>query len=550
MSGQNIRANKWTRRKFISTSLQAGGAISLLGLSGCSTKNEHEIPCRFAGANANFGHLLKNLELTQPTYTLETPLLIIGGGVSGLTTGYELWNRGIQDFLLIDNADIPGGNSMGGSNAYSSYPLGAHYLTLPNLDNTDLIQFLEKNKIITGYAHDGKPIYNELDMCFAPQERLFIKNKWQEGLIPHYGITKEDDRQIKKFLQFTEELKNKKNAQGKFIYNIPMALGDLDEEALSWDKLSFKQWLTQNGFNSEPLLWYLNYGTRDDYGTHIDDISALVGLHYFAARRGEAANGSSNTVLTWPEGNYHLVKLLAAPIRKNIRNRMMALQVKITDDKIHVICAEDGKPGCFEIICNQSVLATPQYINRRLLVNIDEYKQRTQEQVEYAPWLVANISLENFENSQPHQQICWDNVIYGSDSLGYVYAQHQQLTPVNGPHVITWYYPLVQLAGKEAREFLRTTNEAYWLKKIQEDLETAHPGISKKILNVELWQWGHAMIQPLPGVVSKLRNNNLHAPIRNQLFFCHSDLSGISLFEEAFYHGLRAAHEVFKSIQG
>jgi hypothetical protein len=35
-------------------------------------------------------------------------------------------------------------------------------------------------------------------------------------------------------------------------------------------------------------------------------------------------------------------------------------------------------------------------------------------------------------------------------------------------------------------------------------------------------------------------------PVRG-VHFAHSDLSGIALFEEAFYHGVRAAEEVLSA---
>ena len=33
-------------------------------------------------------------------------------------------------------------------------------------------------------------------------------------------------------------------------------------------------------------------------------------------------------------------------------------------------------------------------------------------------------------------------------------------------------------------------------------------------------------------------------PIHNRIFFAHTDFSGISIFEEGFYQGIRAAKEM------
>ena len=57
-------------------------------------------------------------------------------------------------------------------------------------------------------------------------------------------------------------------------------------------------------------------------------------------------------------------------------------------------------------------------------------------------------------------------------------------------------------------------------------------------------RWGHAMISPRPNFIWSGIREKAMKPYRN-IHFAHTDLSGIALFEEAFYHGLRAGTEVF-----
>jgi hypothetical protein len=42
----------------------------------------------------------------------------------------------------------------------------------------------------------------------------------------------------------------------------------------------------------------------------------------------------------------------------------------------------------------------------------------------------------------------------------------------------------------------------------------------------------------------------LALPVGDRIHFAHSDLSGMSLFEEAFHQGLRAAREVLQQLAG
>ena len=58
--------------------------------------------------------------------------IVIGGGVAGLTAGWRLAEAGFEDFTLFEMEDSTGGNARSGRNGVSAYPLGAHYLPVPN----------------------------------------------------------------------------------------------------------------------------------------------------------------------------------------------------------------------------------------------------------------------------------------------------------------------------------------------------------------------------------------------------------------------------------
>jgi len=99
---------------------------------------------------------------------------------------------------------------------------------------------------------------------------------------------------------------------GRRAFAIPMALSSRDPVWRALDRVSFAQWLNDNGFSAPSVHWLANYACRDDYGMAHDQVSAWAGLHYFACRNGEAGNASSDAVLTAPEGNAWLVRGLAS----------------------------------------------------------------------------------------------------------------------------------------------------------------------------------------------------------------------------------------------
>ena len=56
------------------------------------------------------------------------------------------------------------------------------------------------------------------------------------------------------------------------------------------------------------------------------------------------------------------------------------------------------------------------------------------------------------------------------------------------------------------------------------------------------------MAQPLPGIVHGSLRQELGASIDNNIHFAHTDLAGVSLFEEGFYQGLQAAKKVQQNL--
>jgi hypothetical protein len=167
---------------------------------------------------------------------------------------------------------------------------------------------------------------------------------------------------------------------------------------------------------------------------------------------------------------------------------------------------------------------------------------------QYAPWLVANLSLRGFPEERRGAPLAWDNVLYDSDSLGYVVATHQNLAAHQDQTVFTWYHALSDGPPNRERQRLLETPWAAWAEKILRDLSRPHPDIREQVTRLDLVRWGHAMTRPRPGFVwGEARQRLLRAQDRVQ--FAHSDLSGYSVFEEANYRGVLAAERVLAALR-
>ncbi|MEY4926959.1 MAG: hypothetical protein RI894_1395 [Bacteroidota bacterium] len=496
--------------------------------------------------NAKAGHLVREPlpDNTPISRTEHCDVLIIGGGISGLAAGYFLTKKGAKNIKLIElDAEI-GGNAKNGENKYSKYPYGAHYLPIPNATNTDLIQFLYENKIITGFNAENIPIYNEFDLCHDPKERLLTHKYWQEGLIPIPKMP-EDKADFDRFFHLINELKNLKDDADNFVFELPLAKSKLTARCREWDTYSFAHFLQKETLNSPSLLWYLNYCCRDDYGQTIDQISAFAGLFYFAVRRGKGANCEENAVLTWPEGNAHLVELLAKDYKNAIFTQQVVRKIN-ADDTNTITTVFDIKSNThYQIIAKKIILSVPFAVRKKIF----PIEINTPLILEHQPWLVATLTLRYFDTTfdKNGYPLSWDNVFMEGETLGLVFAQHQNLqTPVEN-FVFTLYKPLGNASTKtpaEIRQLYYQKTDLDLQHEIISDLTAIYPTIKQELIAIDCKILGHGMVSPSINFLLNRHKKNLSLPYKNKVFFAHTDYSGISLFEEAFWQGLEAANAI------
>lgn len=529
------------RRTFI----QWGAGLAGLSAYLLSCKPERKIPGSIVGANAARGHLLRDKKVDRPADYIDKEVVIVGGGITGLSAARWLRNRGIKDMVLLELEDHVGGNAHHGKNELSAYPWGAHYIPVPNNDLTEYLSFLSECEVIVNTDAGGLPVYNELSLCFDPQERLYINGRWQEGLIPQFGVPTAEMKQIELFLQRMEGYRYFKGNDGKDAFAIPVDRSSKDPQYTKLDDITMKQWMQQEGFSSENLQEYINYCCRDDFGTTMDTISAWAGIHYFASRKGKGANASHSDVLTWPEGNGYLVNRLRRSVSEFIETNRLVTRVIPDRDGI-LIDYMDGNTGKVTgYRARNCILAVPQFITARLMEDM-ERQQLVKEKVQYSPWMVANLKVEKLEE-RSGAPLSWDNVLHGSQSLGYVEASHQLLQQDKAQRNLTYYLPLTQEPPAEARKKAQAKTHEQWVKEILDELRVVHPNIDEAVKEVNVILWGHAMAQPLPGMIHGGVRQQLAQSPDERIQFAHTDLAGISIFEEAFYQGIGAAERVVGS---
>lgn len=525
--------------------------VSLLGAAGAAACRSRQRAPGFDGQLVDRvmadGHRLRSgfSPPTEGVRPVELPVLILGAGVAGLTASWRLREAGFERFALLELDDRPGGTASGGRSAVTAYPWGAHYVPAPPRENEALVRFLQGLGAVAGFDAQGRPIYEETHLCAAPKERVFFQGAWHQGLYPTAGATAADLEQYRRFRAEVDRLVDLRDEAGRRAFDLPVAKSSDAPQLRALDTLDMGAWMKARGFDSPLLAWYVAYACRDDFGTVPEDTSAWYALHYFAARTAEAGEESAE-VLTWPSGNGFIVDHLAArlgPERLRAGRLVVRLEPEGDGRRVRVVAWNRGAQAAEIYSAERVIFALPSMLRSRL---IDRFEGLEPWSPSYAPWLVANLHLTNRPEEWSFEP-AWDNVLHGSRSLGYVVATHQGGAP-RGPTVWTYYLPLAEGEPSKRRRELEALSWREASDLVVSDLERAHPDLRAYLERVDVMRWGHGMVRPVVGTAFEPQRARAQAPL-GPIHFAHSDLSGVALFEEAFFHGCRAADEVLSSLR-
>lgn len=558
-------------------SLQWAGAAAL-GLSGCKPAEPllEDLPGGFTGVALGRGHSLRpfwqrlaqGLELPAPALVHRAPVVVAGGGMAGLAAARALELAGVQGAALLDTQTAMGGNSQEGVVKGIACPLGAHYLPVPGDDAYEVQDWLEELGVRQRVA--GRWRYDERYLCHSPQERLYWQGNWHEGLLPVQGVSQ---RTLDQYVLF-EKLVGAAMGAARFAMpsiRVWQRAGQLPPSHAELDAQRFDNWLAAQGLDDECLLWYLDYSCRDDFGAGLGRVSAWAGIHYFASRHGFHAPrlqlehdsaDESEQVLTWPQGNGWLSQQLVARLKAtHLQTDCSVLAITEDASGVQVDTWHHGRQQLERWLAGHCVVALPTFVASRVLRNAPDFLRTVATRLDWAPWLVANIHIDQSLADYPGAEPAWDNVLYRDGNvggLGYVDAGNQRLDRVSRqPTVLSYYQALGDWT--DGRRQLLEQPFAFWRDRIVKTLSEPHPDLLRRATRMEISRYGHAMAIPRPGdqkILSEIglkfnqgerkqlsngeRFSALPTPATTRLSFAHSDWAGYSVLEEAFTRGHHA----------
>lgn len=175
-------------------------------------------------------------------------VVIVGGGISGLTCGYFLKN---SDVLILEKNDKVGGRTISGMHNSFSYAKGTEYLGTPE---NPLDQMIKELKL------SPKEIPSPMDGCFDGKNFYY----GSDG-IKRYLVTNSANDAYSKFVKLILDNYKEYDEVTDLTYN---------EKVKALDNITAKQWLLDNKI-PEVFIEKYNVASKGLFGANLDEVSAL-----------------------------------------------------------------------------------------------------------------------------------------------------------------------------------------------------------------------------------------------------------------------------------
>lgn len=480
-------------------------------------------PTDFDGDNPDFPHdVLWNKEgylarFQNETRVPKTQVLIVGGGIGGLTAAYYLKNKNV---VLLEQAPQLGGNSKGYAFTSGASPasIGTAYITIPDA-GSELEEFLKELKLDQhGRREDVIPVYLQKTPFKDFQSALSV-----------------DELEV--FKKIRARLSDIFENQ---FPDIPLNQDSrLSDAVLDLDKISFATWLKNEFGNVPPVILelYQLYGWSSFAGS-IEEISAAQFLNFIAAE--------IPGIWAFPGGNSAIVEKVYDAVKDSIDIQCGAFVVDIEKIEAGYRSKYVMNNELYVIESEFVIFAAPKFLADKVLSPQFSAITKVCESIEYRSYLVANILLKEKMTFPGYDQFILDGQMPPTPAALRP-AQRPFADIVNAnwaastgeeTNMLTIYRPM-PYAG--ARQFLfKPTAFDKHKRIIIEELKNF--GVPES--NIEsfyLTRWGHALPLSHVGMLASEILKPLYPVAGQSLYFVGQDVYANPAFETAFETAVSAA---------
>lgn len=416
---------------------------------------------------------------SRPPVSARHDVVIVGGGVSGLTAGYLLRQ---SDFLLLEKEPHWGGNSYLMEYQGNAYATGG--------------AFLEKSEVAYEFAQEiglqPLPI-NNWDGSIIKGE--FIPDTWGEGLakLPYPASVRED------FKKFRKEI---------------LAI-NLERRSKELFALPFTNFM--KGYPDEIKQWWDTYGPSN-WGAASADTAAALGI---STLQEMAVENRVDERYTWPGGLGTISKRLSEILLSKFADRMHNSATTIA-----VVPARNGVQVTYmkgnelkTVAAKVVIMATPKFITRRIVEGLPEKQSEAMRQMRYVPYPVINLIFDKPVFNKGYDTWCPGNSF--TDFIVADWVVQKQPGYQQKANILTCYTPM----REDERGHLLTESSAREVAvKVLTDFQKLFPGSDVAPVEVHIYRRGHPMFMSTPSLFTEVQPWARRA--MDRIFFANTDSEG------------------------
>jgi len=414
----------------------------------------------------------------RPSSTAKSDVVIVGGGVAGLSAAYFLQGK---DWLLLEKEDHFGGNAYEEKFDGQAFSTGSAYAYRG--DEGDQLASEIGLKL---------PLVNKPDPTLV--NKTYVPDTWKTG-ISQLPYPKEVVDSFKKFREDVLKM-------------------DVHGRMAELDRLPFSQFTS--AYAPEVQQWWDIFGPSNWAATS-KDTSAYVGL--YNAKDLFVGGDGKRAILPGGLGciTHKLVELLQPKYRERMLLKASVVAVVPEKESVSVTYLRDGKLAT--ITAKAVLICTPKHITSRMVQSLPDAQRAAMRRTRYAPYPVVNLIFD-----KPVYNRGYDNWCPGNCFTDFIVADwtvrdtpgYQQKN-----NILSFYTPL----REEQRATLLTEEGAKNLAaRVLSDFQKVLPEFNVDPIEVRIYRRGHPMFLSTPGQYTQ--NRIAAAQPLDRIFFGNADSGG------------------------
>jgi phytoene dehydrogenase-like protein len=467
------------------------------------------------------------------------PLVVIGGGIAGLTSAYAL--RAHRP-VVLEQAPRFGGNSRGEAWRGIDYAIGAAYFIEPD-EGTEIAALLAELGLAGAYT------------VKTTEDPVVLRGRRYDEF--WHGVTAPEaraqlDTLRKHFLAYLE------GEEGHEYPDIPVFDDEGRRRIDALDRTTFVDHLraVAGGPLHPHVETVVEHYCWSSFGASSTEISAASGLNFYCAEFGNVA--------VMPGGNAGVAERLLARLERSLpagslRPRSLVLDVRPVADGV-VVSYVDGGGTLRALHARAAVVACPKFVVPKLVDTLEPERAAAIDRLRYRAYLVANVLL-----GAPVKPDFYDLFMAGDGTVNLAdveaAANRQRVTDVvlatYARHdarrsVLTLYRGIPYDGARAAlyEEGAYATARREFEEQIAGEILPLVGLRQEHVLDLRLTRWGHPLPVAEAGLIAGRTVDALRAPLAGRVFFVNQDNWALPAFETAITEALHYAPQVDGVLRG